>query len=68
MSKIDDVNNLSFYKWKLFYFNKNDNRIFPPKPEGQIGFQINFGNTKSVIAFLIGLSFFGFVLFIISSK
>ena len=68
MSKIDDVNNLSFYKWNLFYFNKNDKRVFPPKPNNQVGFQINFGNIKSVFAFLLGLSFFGFILFIISSK
>lgn len=65
MSNLDDVNDSSFYKWKFFYFNKNDKRIFPPKPEDQIGFQVNFGNPKSVLALFIALLFFGFIIYMI---
>ena len=41
--------------WKcgIFYFNKEDQRIFPPKRSPWMGWTINFGNTKSVIVFAI---------------
>jgi len=41
--------------WKLgvFYFNKEDNRIFPPKRISGMGWTINFANPKSVLALVI---------------
>jgi uncharacterized membrane protein len=37
--------------WKLwiFYFNKNDKRIFPPKRYGLFGCTINFTNPISIL-------------------
>jgi uncharacterized membrane protein len=40
--------------WKLgiFYYNKEDKRLFPPKRLG-LGWTANFANPLSVIAFLL---------------
>jgi uncharacterized membrane protein len=40
------------WKWGLFYFNKNDKRIFPPKRFSGFGWTINFANPLSVLAFI----------------
>jgi uncharacterized membrane protein len=42
-----DENN---WKWDIFYFNKEDKRLFPPKRYGLFGCTINFLNTKSILA------------------
>lgn len=47
----NDPNN---WKWGIFYFNKNDNRIFPPKRDKYAGWTVNFGNPYSILA-IIGL-------------
>lgn len=44
--KADDAN----WKLKVFYFNKEDHRILPPKRFG-IGWTINFAQPLSVLAF-----------------
>ena len=42
--------------WKLgiFYFNKEDKRIFPPKRIPWMGWTINFANPASIIV-MVGL-------------
>lgn len=57
----------SHWKWGLFYFNKEDKRIFPPKRIPWMGWTVNFANPKSILAFLIMLAFFGFILYMIES-
>jgi uncharacterized membrane protein len=57
-----DPNN---WKWGVFYFNKEDNRIFPPKRIPWMGWTINFANPKSILAFVLMLSFFGFIFYMI---
>ena len=37
------------WKFGIFYFNKNDKRIFPPKRYGYFGCTINFLNLKSLL-------------------
>jgi uncharacterized membrane protein len=56
--------------WVLgfFYYNKEDQRIFPPKKSEEMGSTINFANPKSVMALLGALAFFGMVLFFILTK
>jgi uncharacterized membrane protein len=44
----NDPNN---WKWGVFYYNRDDKRIFPPKRSG-LGWTINFANPYSVLAFL----------------
>ena len=34
----------------IFYFNREDKRIFPPKKIAQFGWTINFANPISVLA------------------
>lgn len=34
----------------IFYFNKKDKRIFPPKRIIQLGWTINFANPMSILA------------------
>ncbi len=48
--------------WKLgiFYYNKDDKRIFPPKRFG-LGWTINFANPISVSTFLFILIIIGLI-------
>lgn len=41
----------SKWVWGIFYYNKEDKRIFPPKISG-LGWTINFANPYSVLAFI----------------
>ena len=49
--------------WGMFYFNKEDKRIFPPKRIAWMGFTVNFANTKSILSMI---AFMLFVLFVVS--
>ena len=42
-----DPNN---WKWGIFYFNKDDKRIFPPKRNKYLGWTVNFANPISIIS------------------
>lgn len=55
----EDPNN---WVWGLFYYNKKDPRVFPPKRIESMGFTINFANPHSVFALILALAFFGFVI------
>lgn len=57
-----DPNN---WVWGIFYYNKLDPRIFPPKRLSEMGFTINFANPRSVSAFIAALAFFGFILYMV---
>ena len=39
----------------IFYFNREDNRIFPPKRIAWMGWTVNFANPISVSVLLIAL-------------
>ena len=41
--------------WKFggLYYNKEDERIFPPKRVAWMGWTVNFANPKSVVFFII---------------
>ncbi|MFN9113863.1 MAG: DUF5808 domain-containing protein, partial [Bacteroidota bacterium] len=56
--------------WKLgiFYYNKEDKRIFPPKRIASMGFTVNFANTKSVVAFALFAAFFAVMIYLITNK
>ena len=58
----NDPNN---WVWGIFYYNKNDPRIFPPKKIEWMGFTVNFANPKSVLVFV---AFLGMALFLILYK
>jgi uncharacterized membrane protein len=58
----NDPNN---WIWGIFYYNKEDQRIFPPKKIEGMGVTINFANPKSVLALLIALAFFAMVVLFI---
>ena len=45
-----DPNN---WKWGCLYYNKEDQRLFPPKRIPWMGWTINFANWKSILAFLL---------------
>jgi uncharacterized membrane protein len=47
-----DPNN---WKWDCLYYNKEDQRLFPPKRIPWMGWTINFANWKSILAFLLVL-------------
>jgi uncharacterized membrane protein len=49
--------------WGIFYYNKEDKRILPPKKNASMGNTINFANRKSVLFMIGALLFFAFVIF-----
>ena len=49
--------------WGIFYYNKADKRIFPPKRIKEMGWTLNFANPKSVfasIALILTVLFLGY--------
>lgn len=46
------------WKWNIFYFNKEDDRIFVPKSVEWMGITLNFANPKSYLALLGMIAFF----------
>jgi uncharacterized membrane protein len=57
--------NNSNWIWGIFYYNKNDDRIFPPKRIPWMGWTVNFANPKSVLVFVGMMAFFLLVYFLI---
>lgn len=41
------------WKWGLFYYNKEDKRIFPPKRNKLLGWTVNFANPLSIWVFIV---------------
>ena len=56
----DDPSN---WKWGIFYYNKKDKRIFPPKRLRFLGWTVNFANPSSILI-LLGI----IILIIVISK
>lgn len=52
----------SNWKWEIFYFNKEDPRIFPPKRTKELGWTVNFANPISIFVLLTLIT----ILFILS--
>jgi len=51
--------------WGVFYYNKNDKRIFPPKRIPWMGWTVNFANWKSILALVVVITiFFGLIWFV----
>lgn len=41
------------WKWGIFYFNKKDKRLFPPKKIKALGWTVNFSNPLSISALFV---------------
>lgn len=55
--------------WGIFYYNKEDKRLLPPKRAAFMGRTVNFANKKSVLFFVfIMLMIILLIEFIIESK
>ncbi|WP_445454383.1 DUF5808 domain-containing protein [Flavobacterium sp. 25HG05S-40] len=57
--------------WKLgglFYYNREDERLLIDKPNPNYGSTLNFAHRKSYIIIVVCISFFGFVVYMITSK
>lgn len=44
------------WKFGIFYYNKNDKRLFPPKRNKFLGWTVNFANPYSVLAMLLAIT------------
>ncbi len=55
MEKNTEINNSKNWILGVFYYNKEDKRIFPPKKNGAFGFTVNFANPRSVLCFILFL-------------
>jgi uncharacterized membrane protein len=60
-----DPNN---WKFGSFYFNKEDERLLPPKRIAWMGWTVNFANPKSVLFFLVILGIALSIPYFFSSK
>ncbi|MCP2037585.1 DUF5808 domain-containing protein [Chryseobacterium sp. HSC-36S06] len=65
MEKDNLENNSGKWIWGIFYYNKEDDRIFPPKRIPWMGWTVNFANWKSIAALVAMLAFFYFIIFMI---
>jgi len=48
--------------WGLFYYNKNDPRLFPPKRLEWMGFTINFANPYSIFVAMMAFVLLAFAI------
>ncbi|SCY40402.1 DUF5808 domain-containing protein [Flavobacterium caeni] len=51
--------------WGMFYFNREDKRMLPPKRTPWMGWTVNFANRKSVLFFVGMMAFFAMVVYLI---
>lgn len=49
----DNENN---WKFGIFYYNKDDKRLFPPKRNKFLGWTVNIANPYSVLAMLLAIT------------
>jgi uncharacterized membrane protein len=49
----DPVDDLNHYKWKSFYFNREDPRILVPKRLRLLGWTFNFAHKESYLALVL---------------
>lgn len=52
----------------IFYYNKNDKRIFPPKRYALLGWTINFANPYSYLTFILMMVIIFAVVYFIFSR
>ena len=68
MQNQDPTQDNKNYKFWVFYYNPNDERVFVPKKIASLGITLNFAKKESYL-FLVGAGlFFGFVTFFILMK
>jgi uncharacterized membrane protein len=51
--KRSDDHHPSKWIWGMFYYNKDDKRLFPPKKLPFMGWTVNFANPLSILAFVV---------------
>jgi uncharacterized membrane protein len=56
------------WKWGLFYYNKEDQRVFVEKPNPNYGITLNFAHPKAYLALFLAVLFFGFIIYMITKK
>lgn len=49
----DNTKDPRHWKAGVFYYNKDDERIFPPRRNPYLGWTINFANPKSILVFVV---------------
>jgi len=54
--------------WGIFYFNKEDKRLFVSKKVEWMGTTLNFANPKWILYMIGFILFFSFILFMITRK
>ena len=54
-----------YWKWGVFYFNPNDDRLLPPKRYLWMGYTVNFANFYSIALIIViiasAISLIGYV-------
>lgn len=60
-------NDPSKWIWGIFYFNRDDKRILPPKRIPAMGWTINFANPNSILLFVAIVAVIVLIAFLVSS-
>lgn len=60
--------NPAHWTWGMFYFNRNDPRVFVDKPNPNYGTTVNFARPRTYLFLLLAILFFGFVVWMIEHK
>ncbi len=56
-----EKNDENHWKWGIFYYNKDDRRLFPPKRNKFLGWTVNFANPYSVLAMFLAIALLVFI-------
>lgn len=63
MNPIDDITN---YKFGIFYFNTNDPRTIVPKRLRMLGYTVNFAHPMSYIVLILILAIIIYMTYVLS--
>lgn len=63
MNPIDDITN---YKFGIFYFNRNDPRTIVPKRLRNLGFAVNFAHPISYLLVFLILAIIVYLIYVLS--
>jgi uncharacterized membrane protein len=63
---MDPVNDNRYYKFGVFYFNPDDERVIVPKRIKEFGFGLNFARREAILVLIAIILFVGILITLFS--
>ena len=63
---MDPVNDNRYYKFGVFYFNPDDERVIVPKRIKEFGFGLNFARREAILVLIAVILFVGILITLFS--